>query len=57
MKIKYIVKIGWRRSYLFDNADAAMAFAIVSKTHIYDENEDDDVSVEIVREEDESRPD
>ena len=57
MKIKYIVKIGWRRSYQFDNADAAMAFAIVAKTHIYDENEDDEVSVEIVREEDGCRPD
>ena len=57
MKIKYIVKIGWRRSYQFDNADAAMAFAIVAKTHIYDENEDDEVSVEIVRDEDGCRPD
>lgn len=33
MKIKYIVEIGWREEYSFDNADAAMAFAIVAATH------------------------
>jgi len=33
MKIKCIVEIGWRESVVFDNADAAMAFAIVYATH------------------------
>lgn len=33
MKIKYIVEIGWRESMEFDNADAAMAFAIIAVTH------------------------
>ena len=39
MKIKYIVEIGWREEFSFDNADAAMAFAIVCATHrIHDED-------------------
>ena len=33
MKITYIVEIGWKDSYTFDNADAAMAFAIIAVTH------------------------
>lgn len=33
MKIKYIVEVGWKDSYTFDNADAAMAFAIIAVTH------------------------
>ena len=33
MKIKYIVEIGWREEYTFDNSDAAMAFAVVAATH------------------------
>lgn len=49
MKIKYIVEIGWRESVIFDNADAAMAFAIVYATHR--ENDDSEVRV-IVRVED-----
>lgn len=43
MKIKYIVEIGWRESVAFDNADAAMAFAIVYATHR--ENDDSEVRV------------
>lgn len=52
--MKYIVKIGWHNKYEFDNSDAAMAYAIISKTHSL---EDEDVTIEIVRKEDECRPD
>lgn len=31
--MKFIVEIGWREEYEFDNADAAMAFAIIASTH------------------------
>ena len=44
MKIKYIVEIGWRESVAFDNADAAMAFAIVYATH----RENDDAEVRVI---------
>ena len=50
MKIKYIVEIGWREAVTFDNADAAMAFAIVYATH-REQNDDSEVRV-IVRVED-----
>ena len=51
MKIKYIVEIGWGEEYHFENADAAMAFAIVASTHrIQDVDEKiPDVRVRIVR--------
>lgn len=45
MKIKYIVEIGWREEYSFDNADAAMAFAIVCATH---REEKDDAEVRVI---------
>ena len=41
MKIKYIVEIGWREEYTFDNSDAAMAFAIVAATHRQSEEPSD----------------
>lgn len=44
MKIKYIVEIGWRETYSFDNADAAMAYAIISATH-REEKDDSEVRV------------
>ena len=52
MKIKYIVEIGWREEFSFDNADAAMAFAIVCATHRIQELDADapEVRVRIVRE-------
>lgn len=52
MKIKYIVEIEWGEEYHFENADAAMAFAIVASTHrIHDvEEKVPDVRVRIVRE-------
>lgn len=52
MKIKYIVEIGWREEYSFDNADAAMAFAIVCATHRIQELDADapEVRVRIIRE-------
>lgn len=45
MKIKYIVEIGWRESVAFDNADAAMAFAIVYATH---REQKDDAEVRVI---------
>ncbi|MBQ1574500.1 MAG: hypothetical protein IIZ78_25540 [Clostridiales bacterium] len=50
MKIKYIVEIGWREEFSFDNADAAMAFAIVCVTHRQSE-EPSDVRVIVAVEE------
>ena len=51
MKIKYIVEIGWRNEYEFDNPDAAMAFAIVAKTHKKDDDDNQDVRVLIASDE------
>ncbi len=45
MKIKYIVEIGWREAVTFDNADAAMAFAIVYATH---REQKDDAEVRVI---------
>lgn len=45
MKIKYIVEIGWREEFSFDNADAAMAFAIVCVTH---REQKDDAEVRVI---------
>ena len=52
MKIKYIVEIGWREEFSFEDADAAMAFAIICTTHrIQDvDAEAPEVRVRIVRE-------
>ena len=46
MKIKYIVEIGWEE-YHFDNPDAAMAFAIVAKTHKKDNEGNQNVKVAV----------
>ena len=45
MKIKYIVEIGWREEFSFENADAAMAFAIVCATH---REQKDDAEVRVI---------
>lgn len=44
--IKYRVSIGYR-NFVFDNADEAMAFATMAKTHYDNKKDDDDLEVEI----------
>lgn len=46
--LKYIVKIGWRSEFEFDNIDDAGSFAVQAKTHRTDDSDKDAISIQII---------
>lgn len=53
MAIKYIVELGWRDKYSFDDGQTAKTFAELALTHKIKEDSDDkrEVSITVVEEE------
>ena len=54
MKLAFVVKLGWRDEYMFNNMLDAGAFAIQAATHRTDDSNDDPISISINKVPDES---
>lgn len=48
MKLTYVVKIGWRCEFRFENMLDAGAFAVEAATHRTEDSDNDPIRVEIV---------
>ena len=48
MKLAYVVKIGWRNEFKFDDMNDAGSFAIQAKTHRTENSDDDQISIKVI---------
>lgn len=48
MKLAYVVKIGWRSEFMFDDMEDAGIFAISAKTHRTENSDNDPISIKVI---------
>ena len=48
MKLAYVVKIGWRNEFMFDDMNDAGSFAIQAKVHRTDGSDDEQISIKVI---------
>ena len=48
MKLAYVVTIGWRNQFMFDDMSDAGFFAIQAKTHRTENSEDNQITIKII---------
>lgn len=48
MKLAYVVKIGWRNEFRFDDIEEAGTFAVQAKTHRTENSNDDQISIKVI---------
>ncbi len=46
--LKYVVKIGWKYEYEFDNINDAGSFAVQARTHRTENSDKDTISIKIL---------